>query len=209
MPGDRRCGAPMAEYGRCSKLGAVPRLARTSLSAEGTMGSETKSAFSRALISDGPSLPDHAQLFAPFIGSWDLIVRWYDKAGKVVRTEAGEWHFSWVLEGRAIQDVWIVPPRSLRYANAPYEYGSSIRFYDPVTEAWQSTWIGPMHRVVWTFAAKQRGPAVVLETTPDVSPAMRWSFTDITANSFLWKNEIKDDDSWRTQQTFEANRQAT
>ena len=27
------------------------------------------------------------------------------------RRRNGEWHFGWVLEGRAIQDVWIVPPR--------------------------------------------------------------------------------------------------
>jgi hypothetical protein len=172
------------------------------------MASEIPNAFSRALISVGPSLPDHAQLFAPFIGSWDLIVRWYDKAGNVVRTEAGEWHFSWVLEGRGIQDVWIVPPRSQRSADTLYEYGTSIRFYDPARQEWQSTWIGPMHRVVWSFAARQRGPAVILETAPDVSPKMIWSFTDITADSFLWKNQIQDDDRWRTQQTFEAKRQA-
>jgi hypothetical protein len=173
------------------------------------MAPKPPNAFARALQSDAPSLPDHARLFAPFIGDWDLLVRWYDEAGGLTRTEAGEWYFSWVLEGRAIQDVWIVPPRALRATHPPYEYGTSLRFYDPAADAWQSTWIGPMHRVVWTFAARQRGPDVVLETTPDIVPVLRWSFTDITANTFLWKNEIRDAGTWRTQQTFAAKRQAT
>jgi hypothetical protein len=164
--------------------------------------------FATALQSDGPAMPEPAQLFAPFIGSWGLVVRWFDEHGAVSRTEAGEWHFAWVLEGRAVQDVWIVPPRAVRTADAAlYEYGTSIRFYDPALDAWQSTWIGPMHRMVRTFVARRRGAAVVLETTPDMSPAMRWSFTDITAAAFTWTNEVEEAGRWRVQQTFEARRQ--
>jgi hypothetical protein len=163
-------------------------------------------AFCRALQSATSSLPEHAQIFAPFIGSWNLVVNWYDDVGNVVRTEEGEWHFSWVLEGRGIQDVWIVPPRAQRASGSLYEYGTSIRFYDPALDAWQSTWIGPMHRVVRTFTARKLGAMVILETTPDIIPAMRWSFSDITANAFSWKNEVQVANSWRTQQSFEAKR---
>ncbi len=165
--------------------------------------------FCLALQSDGPALPEHAQIFAPFIGSWDLVVRWYDGAGKLSRTEAGEWHFAWVLEGRGVQDVWIVPPRAQRNSDTLYEYGTSIRFYDPELDAWQSTWIGPMHRVVRTFVARKLGSKVVLETTPEVTPAMRWSFSDIAADSFRWENAIQDEGRWRIQQTFEAQRQGS
>ena len=171
------------------------------------MTTEDALAFCRALRSDAPSLPEQAQIFAPFIGSWDLVVRWYDEAGTVIRTEAGEWHFSWVLEGRGIQDVWIVPPRAQRASGPLYEYGTSIRFYDPALGAWQSTWIGPMHGVVRTFTARKTGTMVVLETTPGTAPAMRWSFSDITAGTFAWKNEVQAPDGWRVQQTFGARRQ--
>jgi hypothetical protein len=172
------------------------------------MTSEEARAFCCALQSDASSIPEHAQIFAPFIGSWDLVVRWYDESDNLTRTEAGEWHFSWVLEGRGIQDVWIVPPRAQRASGSLYEYGTSIRFYDPVLEAWQSTWIGPMHRVVRTFTARQLGGIVVLETTPDILPAMRWSFSDISTSAFSWKNEVQMANGWRTQQTFKAKRQA-
>jgi hypothetical protein len=172
------------------------------------MLSKNQMAFIQALQSDTASMPEDSQIFAPFIGSWDLIVRWWDKSGIASRTEVGEWHFSWVLEGRGVQDVWIVPPRAQRNSGSLYEYGTSIRFYDPGLNAWQSTWIGPMHRVVRTFIARKLGQDVVLETTPDISPAMRWSFSDISKNAFLWRNEVDEPGGWRTQQTFEAKRQS-
>jgi len=165
--------------------------------------------FAGCLVSDGPSpdLPSHARIFAPFVGSWNLIVSWFDESGRLSRREDGEWHFAWVLEGRAIQDVWIVPPRSARAAATNlYEYGTSIRIYDPAIDAWRSTWIGPMHGVVRTFTARRTGDAVVLETTEGDSPRMRWSFVDIAADRFTWRNEIWDSAGWRLQQSFAARR---
>jgi hypothetical protein len=170
------------------------------------MAFDVANAFARALLSEASSLPEHAQIFAPFIGGWDLVVSWYDENGTVTKTENGEWFFSWVLEGRGIQDVWIVPPRGQRSTGSPYEYGTSIRFYDPELEAWRSTWIGPMHRTIRTFTARMVGADVVLQTTPDRDPAMRWSFSDIEANTFVWQNEIQEAGGWRRQQSFEARR---
>lgn len=65
------------------------------------------------LLSNGPheDLSPADRLFEPFIGSWDLDITWYGH-GAVTRRAKGEWHFAWVLEGRAIQDVWVVPPRA-------------------------------------------------------------------------------------------------
>ncbi|WP_342234472.1 hypothetical protein [Inquilinus sp. OTU3971] len=165
-------------------------------------------AFVAALVGNeaNASIPPERRIFAPFIGSWDLIVRWYDTAGNVSREQHGEWHFAWVLEGRGIQDVWIVPPLSQRHAGSDYEYGTSIRFYDDGIGAWQSTWIGPMHRVVRTFIARQLEDRVVLETTEGTLPRMRWSFSDIEKDAFRWTNELLDAGVWRVQQTFEAIR---
>lgn len=162
--------------------------------------------FMNALRSDGSLLPEHAQIFAPFIGSWDLAVTWFDGDGNVSRTEDGEWHFSRVLDGRGIQDVWIVPPRSRRLDKELYEYGTSVRFYDPTVDAWQSIWIGPLHGLVKQFVARKVGSDVVLETPSGVEPATRWTFHEIELNSFKWKNEINDETIWRTQQTFHASR---
>ncbi len=54
---------------------------------------------------------------------------------------SGEWHFGWALEGRAVQDVWIVPPRGeLRRGDAAANvnsYGTTLRVYDPDIDAWR------------------------------------------------------------------------
>lgn len=165
--------------------------------------------FASALISSGPhpAIPPESRIFAPFIGGWDLIVSWFDEGGALLRRLAGEWHFAWILEGRGIQDVWIVPPRPARAAAADlYEYGTSLRFYDPGIGAWQSTWIGPMHRVVRSFTARQVGDRVELETAAGTSPRLRWSFADIATDSFTWRNEAWEGSAWRLLQTFEARR---
>ena len=71
------------------------------------------------LNADGPAADRAARmdLYAWLIGSWDLDVIEYHEDGSTRRRPA-EWHFGWVLEGRAIQDVWIIPPRGLRQGDA-------------------------------------------------------------------------------------------
>ncbi len=47
------------------------------------------------------------------IGSWEMEAVLHDTEGGVHRTK-GELHASWVLEGRAIQDLFIFPRRADR-----------------------------------------------------------------------------------------------
>jgi hypothetical protein len=167
------------------------------------------SPFAQSLFSAAPhaEIPEEQRIFAPFIGDWDLIVKWYDEAGRVSREERGEWHFSWILEGRGIQDIWIVPPRHERAGRSDlYEYGTSVRFFDSTLNAWQSTWIGPMHRTVRIFTARRIGDEVVLETREGEMPRMRWSFANIKTGSFIWRNALWTGSIWRIQQTFDACR---
>jgi len=164
--------------------------------------------FTDALISAAPHeiIPPEQRIFEPFIGSWDLVVSWYRPDGAAERRLDGEWHFARVLEGRGIQDVWIVPPRAQRPATGgDYEYGTSLRFYDPTIEAWRSTWIGPQHRVVHSFVARRVGDQVQLETMLD-GQRMRWRFLDITPGSFTWCNEREVEGRWLLTQDFKARR---
>ena len=48
------------------------------------------------------------QLYGRFIGDWETMVIAHSPDG--ARHEgSGEIHFGWILEGRAIQDVWMIP----------------------------------------------------------------------------------------------------
>lgn len=166
------------------------------------------SALGLALEAAGPhpDIPVGQRVFEPFIGSWDLDVTWWD-GDEFVRREEGEWHFAWVLEGRAVQDVWIVPRRGQREAVPdPYEYGTSLRFYDPVIDAWRSTWVGPTQRLVRTFVARRVGDDVVLDARLEDGRRLRWSFADITPDSFTWSNATEDGGTWSVTQRFTARR---
>jgi hypothetical protein len=162
-----------------------------------------------ALLSPGPHpdlLPEQ-QIFAPFIGSWDLLVTWYGNDSRAVRRERGEWHFAWVLEGRAIQDVWIVPPRAERAGRGDlYEYGTSLRFFDPTLRAWRSTWFGPAQHAIHSFTAQRIGDEVVLETTPGQGRRMRWVFTEVTQERFVWRNYWDTGHGFTLTQDFQARR---
>lgn len=66
--------------------------------------------FARFLHADGPN-PEHAaalQLYGRFVGDWDAEITAHGPHA-TKHTAFGEIHFGWVLEGRAVQDVWIIP----------------------------------------------------------------------------------------------------
>jgi hypothetical protein len=145
-------------------------------------------------------MAEKLQLFGQFVGSWDARVVNYKPDGSHIQTVEAEWHFGWVLEGRAIQDVWIAPKRSLRAAggNAPGDYGATIRFYDKNIDAWRSTWIGPVKGYVIPFIARQIGDEIVLEGKLAEGTEVKWIFSEITKESFRWRF-VQSADGWTSE----------
>jgi len=133
-------------------------------------------------------------LFGQFVGDWDVDFTVHGPDG-ARQTEKAEWHFGWILEGRAIQDVWIVPRREERDKSSPVksDYGTTIRFYDPAIDAWRVVYVSPLHGDLLTFVARQVGdepgfPAVRGDGSP-----MRWIFSEITGQSFRWRRVVSPD----------------
>lgn len=151
-----------------------------------------------------PALADRLNLFGQFVGNWTCeILRHQD--GQVQRG-TGEWHFGWVLDGRAVQDVFIVPARS--EASQPREWGSSLRSFDPKTGTWFIAWVGPVQGTLQTFTARAQGDEIVHEgTTADGRPS-RWIFSDIKPDSFRWRSLVSSDRgaSWTVVQEIVATR---
>jgi hypothetical protein len=165
-----------------------------------------------ALVATGPvpHLARELMQFGRFVGSWDLDVIYFAEDGSIRRHLAGEWHFGWALEGRAIVDVWMVPPRAERQATepAPGEYGMTLRFYDPRLGAWRSTWHGPVNGIVWPFIAREIGDEMVLERTDEQGEQVRWIFSEISHDNFRWRAVRSADGgaTWRVEQTMAATR---
>ena len=125
-------------------------------------------------------LPEEYDYFGKLIGSWKL--NYTDR--NISCSVKGEWHFSWVLEGMAIQDVIILPD---------YEYGTSLRIYNPDTYAWDVAY-GYTGKIIRLEARKQ-DDMIVLTYIDDET--RKWIFTRIEDNQFHWQNiTIKDDGDW-------------
>lgn len=128
-----------------------------------------------------------------------------------VRRGRGEVHFGWVLEGRAVQDVWIMPARLERPANPGHirnRYGTTLRVWDPSIQAWRATWINPVTGARDELIGRRDGQDLVqLGTHSDGTP-IRWIFTDITADSFRWIGEALEPDgkTWKLEAEFRCRR---
>jgi len=171
------------------------------------------SAFLDALGADGPSA-DRAgkmDLYGRFVGSWDLDVRQFSEDGSE-RRRAGEWHFGWALEGRAIQDVWIVPPRGgLRHGDAAANvnsYGTTLRVYDPAMDAWHIAWTEPVGQTYLTMLGRAQGSDIVQLGKNAAGQTVRWGFYEIAPDSFLWRGEASADGetNWKRVVEFRARR---
>lgn len=148
--------------------------------------------FFKALISNHKSitLPEEFNYFGKLIGSWKIDYIDNNNACAI----KGEWHFSWVLEGMAIQDVIILPD---------YEYGTSLRIYNPDTHGWDVAY-GYTGKIIRLEARKQDN-MVVLTYIDDVR--RKWIFTKIEDHCFHWQNvTVEENGDWHINANIYAER---
>ncbi|HEY4171635.1 MAG TPA: hypothetical protein VGM42_01315 [Rhodopila sp.] len=156
--------------------------------------------FIDTLHAGGPA-PDRGEklgLYGWLIGDWtmDAVI---DREDGTQHTGTGSIHFGWVLEGRAIQDVWILPG---------VFHGTTLRVYDPGLDAWHILWSDPLRQFYARQIGRAAGPDIVQDGADDTGTPLRWRFTNITPDSFLWIGERSSDGgtTWQRQTEFQARR---
>lgn len=175
-----------------------------------------------ALHAEGPALDrsESMMIYGQFIGSWEGRARsksYQTNANSELvfdnnspfRESSIEIHFGWALEGRIIQDVWILPKRNDVTDPSKYGmYGTTIRVYDPKEKQWYITFIDPFttqsyHRMI----GRKVGNDIVQEYRRE-KLVTHWIFTDITDNSFhwMWKESPDDGKTWKVQAEFFVER---
>ena len=146
----------------------------------------------------------HMMLYGQFVGSWNGTLKYVDAEG-VRRETTAEVHIGWVLEGRAIQDVWIAPSRQERRdGERLLMHGSTFRIYDPQRDLWHITWLDPVKQLRSVMTGSKIGDEIVQEYRADDGKRVQWLFTEITPDSFHWINRESADDggSWNVRGEF-------
>ena len=173
----------------------------------------THDSFLEVLSPSGRSheIPEEADAYGWLIGSWELDVYFYKAVDVAARRIKGEVHFGWVLEGRAVQDVWIVPRRSERTADLDKSnnmYGTTLRVWDPAIQAWHITWINPVTGHREEQVGHRCGKDIAQVGARSDGTPTRWMFTEITPDSFHWTGEslLPDGKTWKLEGEFRAKR---
>ena len=168
--------------------------------------------FLNSLLSPDRSLaiPPDDDLYGWLIGHWELQLTAYDDNGNIT-CSTGEAHFAWVLQGLAVQDVFINPRREERGPESPKFanwYGTTIRIYDPPIRAWRVYWFNPLDGIRAKLIGRRQGQDIVQEGNFPDGTKIRWSFSEITTHSFRWRGERleKDNKTWRLQVEFRGQR---
>ena len=159
--------------------------------------------FPAALHAAGPAADGAGKLalYGQFVGDWEMDALVHAEDGSTQRGH-GEIHFGWVLKGRAIQDVWIFPG---------VFFGTTLRVYDPELDAWHILWSDPVRQFYARQTGRARGRDIVQEGADLGGTPLRWTFTEITADTFRWLGERSGDggNTWRLQVEFFARRVAS
>ena len=93
---------------------------------------------------------DRMGLYGWLIGDWEMAATLF--LGGAEHTAQGTIHFGWVLEGTAIQDVWILPG---------YFGGTTLRVYDPGLDAWHILWSDPLKQYYSRQVGRADGKDIV------------------------------------------------
>jgi hypothetical protein len=154
------------------------------------------------LHGDGPA-PDRAEamsLYGWLVGAWSMDATVILKDG-LQHSGRGEIRFGWVLEGRAIQDVWILPG---------VFYGTTLRVYDPGIDAWHILWSDPVRQYYSRQIGRADGADIVQRGKTEDGADIRWSFREIRPDAFRWLGERSEDGGarWRLEAEFHARRLA-
>ncbi len=180
----------------------------SSLSADGDAPATDPSLdLTTALMATSPNraLGDQAQVLGRIVGTWDVEYTDFAKDGTAVH-RTGEFIVGWIMDGQAVQDLWIVNPSGKRRDREVY---TTVHYFDPKARTWHATFVDPEHGSIARFTGGPVGSDRFVLETPDLgSQTNRWSFNDIRSDSFVYRDEASSDGgkTWKLQSEYQMKR---
>jgi hypothetical protein len=170
--------------------------------------------FPHVLHADGadPERKAKLGLFSWLVGQWEMDVTTILEDGST-HAARGEIHAGWILQGRAIQDVWMIPrlkdrrPGIDQLPGSGNWYGTTLRIFDPNLDAWRILWSDPATNFFTHQTGRARGRDIVQEGPDPRGGSMRWTFAEIEPASFHWTAERSlNGENWRKEVDIRARR---
>jgi hypothetical protein len=151
-----------------------------------------------------PSMGDEARTFDRLVGSWDCDFGFHLDDG-TVRHKNGELFFGWIMDGRALQDIWILYPAD---GEKDRTIGTSLRFFDTVLKQWRVVFVGPQYNYLVSTQGGLEGDRIVLRGVDADGLPIRWSFNELKADSFVWRGEKSHDGgkTWKLEEEHHMKR---
>jgi len=166
------------------------------------MNAASNSPLARKLLASGPTAEygENINLYGFLPGSWETDGIFHRPDGGTVE-KRGEIHAGWILDGRAIQDVW---------ALSDLFYGTTLRIYDPSQNAWHIHWHDTLKQFYPRQIGRAEGPDIVQLGRAEAGDLLRWRFTEIQPDSFHWIADVSSDEgaNWKLQLDILARRLA-
>jgi hypothetical protein len=158
--------------------------------------------------SPNPALGDHARVLGRIVGTWEVEYTDFAKDGTASH-RTGQYIVGWIMDGRALQNLWIVNPSGTRKEREVY---TDLHWFDAKSRTWRAAFVDPEHGSVARFTGGPVGnDRYVLETSDLGSKQTRWSFNDIRPDSFVWRDEASNDDgkTWKLHSEYRMKRRGS
>jgi hypothetical protein len=136
--------------------------------------------------------PERA-MFDRMIGSWDVTYEIYDKDGKVRRLP-GQVTYGWILDGKALQEIW-----SDLDGKQVKPYATTIGYSDAKHGRWTAAWIYPAAGMPTIVSGGVENGRLVLTGHDQDGALQRWSIDGVQADAFVARYESSEDEgkTWR------------
>lgn len=166
---------------------------------------EARRRFADALVSSGPSpeQPKRMTRFGQLVGSWRVRGRRLDEAAGQWRDREFTWLVSWVMDGRAIQDLEVVDS-----GEGPQTLAVAIRVYDPMAGVIRVSYFSPVLNLYSNLVAQGWRDGIRQDGTENDERPIRWNFSGVSERSYTFDGWVSNDGgtTWNLVEHLEGER---
>lgn len=149
-------------------------------------------------------MPEEIRQYGDLAGLWVMETQNMTRQGEWVDGEPAYWAFKYILNGQAVQDLFLQEVPGTRSKQI-----TQLRQLNLETRQWHVSWINTVGNRNGEFTSyPENGEMVMLDADLLEESDTRVIFRDITANSFVWESRmfIEAQDRWLTVGLFKGTR---